>query len=260
MSEPQRTESAGSTPLSDADREARIEQLLLAGLDQYFAGRYDDAINIWTRVAFLERGHGRARAYIERARGALAEGQRESEELVHAGVAAYQAGDLATARELLTSAVDQGGPNETALIFLQRLSRLEVASSSPQARSFRRRVPVLARGRIAAAASSSNLLTVIASVAAASAILLAALPVSSWLSELPIDAPAARAIPDEPVPVVRSAEIRISRARQLYADGRTHEALAMLDTVGIADPLRPEADRLKADVQRAVLARVETPR
>ena len=107
------------------DRAARIEQLLLSGLDHYFGGRYEQAINIWTRVAFLERGHGRARAYIERARSALAERQRESEELTHNGIAAYEAGDLQTARELLTQAVEQGGGNETALLFLQRLSRLD---------------------------------------------------------------------------------------------------------------------------------------
>ena len=70
---------------ADADRDARIEQLLLSGLDQYFAGHYQQAINIWTRVVFLERGHNRARAYIERARSALAERQRECEELVHNG-------------------------------------------------------------------------------------------------------------------------------------------------------------------------------
>ena len=72
---------AGASP--DPEREARIEELLLAGLDRYFAGRYEEAISIWTRVAFLERGHGRARAYIERARGAQAERERESEELLN---------------------------------------------------------------------------------------------------------------------------------------------------------------------------------
>src|SRR6185295_5373162 len=64
------------SPLSEADRAARIEELLLSGLDQYFGGHYEQAINIWTRVAFLERGHGRARAYIERARRARREAAR----------------------------------------------------------------------------------------------------------------------------------------------------------------------------------------
>src|SRR6188474_1340582 len=108
MTEPLRVAPA-SDASADADRDALIERLLLAGLDHYFEGRYEQAVNVWTRVAFLERGHGRARAYIERARGALAERQRESDELLHRGLDAYSAGDLARARELLTRAVADGG-------------------------------------------------------------------------------------------------------------------------------------------------------
>src|SRR4029434_10778778 len=92
--------------------------------------RYEQAINIWTRVAFLERRHGRARAYIERARSALAERQRESEELLQGGVAAYNAGDLVAAADLLSRAVEQGYPSDTALAFLQRLTRLEAAAAA----------------------------------------------------------------------------------------------------------------------------------
>src|SRR5207244_4224363 len=65
--------------VSDVERDAKIEQLLLTGLDHYFLGQYDDAINVWTRALFLDRSHPRARAYIERARSAQAERQRESE-------------------------------------------------------------------------------------------------------------------------------------------------------------------------------------
>src|SRR5919204_3143715 len=124
MIDPLRNERAHAGPLSDADRDARIEQLLLSGLDQYFAGNYQQAINIWTRVVFLERGHNRARAYIERARSAMAERQRECEELVYTGIDAYNAGDVTTARDLLTKAVEQGGPSDAALVFLDRLNRV----------------------------------------------------------------------------------------------------------------------------------------
>ena len=90
MSDPLRTDPPhASEPASDADREAKIEQLLLAGLDHYFSARYEHAINVWTRALFLDRSHARARAYIERARSALAERQRESEELLHSGVARH---------------------------------------------------------------------------------------------------------------------------------------------------------------------------
>ena len=58
--------------IADHERDARVEQLLLAGLDHYFAGQYERAVHVWTRVLFLDRGHARARAYIERARAAQA--------------------------------------------------------------------------------------------------------------------------------------------------------------------------------------------
>ena len=47
------------------DRDAKIEQLLLAGLDHYFSGRYEQAIDVWTRTLFFDRSHARARAYRE---------------------------------------------------------------------------------------------------------------------------------------------------------------------------------------------------
>ena len=47
--------------------------------DDYFAGRYERAVQVWSRVFFLDRSNARARAYIERARGALAERQRVAE-------------------------------------------------------------------------------------------------------------------------------------------------------------------------------------
>src|SRR5580704_19569172 len=92
--------------VSDADRDAKIEQLLLSGLDHYFAARYEQAINVWTRALFFDRSHPRARAYIDRARSALAEQQRETEELLHAGVAAISRGEAAEAMRLLRAAVD----------------------------------------------------------------------------------------------------------------------------------------------------------
>src|SRR5262249_57563227 len=77
-------------PLRDHESsESRIEELLLAGLDHYFNGQHELAISVWTRVLFLDRSHARARAYIERARTAIAERQREGDELLHAGLAAF---------------------------------------------------------------------------------------------------------------------------------------------------------------------------
>src|SRR4051795_2114764 len=114
-----------SAAVANANCDAKIEQLLLAGLDHYFAGQYDQAINVWTRAFFFDRDHPRARAYIERARSALAERQRESEELLQNGVAAFQRGDTDEARRLLRAAIEGGAPSEEALTVLERLNRLD---------------------------------------------------------------------------------------------------------------------------------------
>ena len=264
MSEPLRTDpsdlrprqgsAAQDGPLSEADRAARIEELLLSGLDQYFGGRYEQAINIWTRVAFLERGHGRARAYIERARDALAERQRESEELLHAGVAAYHEGDLEKARELLTRAVDAGGPNETALVFLQRVSRADLASEPPPSgpAHTRRRRPD-ARRPAGEGLRTGWLLTIGAAALVSGVIVFGALAVRSWIVELPVSGPSTERAVGDPLPVVRGSDMRLARARDLYSRGLPHDALRVLGEVDIADPLRGEADRLTADIQRGLL-------
>src|SRR4051812_833931 len=125
MTEPQRTDSARTPASADGERATRIEELLVSGLDHYFAEDYEQAINVWTRVVFLDRDHDRARAYIDRARKAIAERQRESEELLHRGLDAYKTGNVQSARDLLTRAVDQGAPSDEALVLLERMDRLE---------------------------------------------------------------------------------------------------------------------------------------
>lgn len=253
--EPLRTDPSDPGPLSEADRAARIEQLLLSGLDHYFGGNFEQAINVWTRVAFLERGHGRARAYIERARSALAERQRESEEDLHQGIAAYQAGDLPRARELLTRAVEQGGANELALVFLQRLGRLDaVTPSSQRERTASRPAPARRHSTTGTTRRGRWLATVAASVAITAVILVGALRTASWLRESPVEVRAGDSMQREVLPIVRDAERRIDRAQALRTAGRLRDALGELGVVELGDPLRPQADRLRSEIQHQLLS------
>src|SRR4029077_8437584 len=123
--------SSMADPLRDQDTSSRIEELLLAGLAHYFSGQPELAISVWTRVLFLDRSHARARAYIERARGAIAERHREGEELLQTGAAAFARGDTEDAQRLLTSAVERGARPEEALALLERLARLMPADVEP---------------------------------------------------------------------------------------------------------------------------------
>src|SRR4051812_9257992 len=137
MTDPLRSDRpATAADAQERDRDARVEDLLLAGLDHYFAGQYELAISVWTRVLFLNHGHARARAYIERARSAISERQRESEELVHDGVAAYTRGDIDASRRFLTSALERGATSEEAFSLLDRLNRLQPGSPSPVSVAF----------------------------------------------------------------------------------------------------------------------------
>jgi hypothetical protein len=273
MPDPLPTDSShAQNDASAADRDAKIEQLLLVGLDHYFAARYEHAINVWTRALFLDRGHARARAYIERARSALAERQRESEELLQNGVAAFDRGDGDEARRLLRAAIDGGAPSEEALAVLERLNRLGAATPipalPPTGPARRRNAP-----RSGAAATSSLGAAVAATVFAV--MVVAAGGWATWTSRIDwrslaafarsvaADAPtatsAAPVAREVPLPPPRRGEEVLTRARMLAASGHLRDALVALEGVRPTDAQKPDADQLRGDIQRQLLALTSLP-
>jgi hypothetical protein len=241
------------------DRDAKIEQLLLTGLDHYFAAQYQQAINVWTRALFLDRSHARARAYIERARSAMAERQRQSEEMLQHGVDAFRRGEGDEARRLLHAAIDGGAPSEEALAVLGRLDRLEstaAAPAPPRARRARRAVVESPH------AFPTKLLRVIAVGGIAVAGFAAVAYVLSLASRLEWSAalrPPATVARDTVLPLPRRSDVTLARARALAAGGRLHDALAALDEIRSTDPRRADADRLRGDLQRQLLAVTRLP-
>jgi len=245
----------------DLEREAKIDELLLAGLEHYFGGRFQDAINVWGRVLFLDRGHARARAYIERARGALAERQRRAEELVEEGVAAIDRGDGEAARRLLASAVASGDPHDLARAHLDRLDRLSAPAPAPRTRRFRSRAAAEAPVGAASERAPRPVRTLPILVLALGVMVVIVFAASrDWLG--PFVTPGAQTPPgtvsaalvQQPLPVPRPAELALDRARDLYASGYLKAALAALDGVSAADPLAPDANRLRAEIQGALIA------
>jgi hypothetical protein len=257
MSEPLRHDPS-SSPETAEDRESRIEELLLAGLDRYFSGEYDQAIDVWTRVLFLDRGHARARAYIERARSALAERQREGEELLHTGVAAFNRGDAGAARRLLTSAVERGGPADEALLVLERLDRLAGPStpSEPEDRPVARRERPVREADLARRRSPMPLL-----LAVVLGLLAGALGAVQWWDRVaPFlqdragqDLGVVR-VPDAPLPVLGASEVALGRADALFKRGRHQDAMRALEVIRPGDPLNPQADALRTQIQNALLS------
>jgi tetratricopeptide (TPR) repeat protein len=263
MSDPLRTKPLtehNSSPIdSPAERDAKIESLLLSGLDHYFASDYAQAIDIWTRALFLDRQHPRARAYIERARSALAEQQRESEELLHNGVAAFERGEIDAARQLLNAAVQRGGAHEVALAFLTRIDRISAAapasttsSAAPQHTPFRPAAAPADRtgSRWSAAAFLAAALTACGLILAAGDQLRTVVPFLN-------SGPGSDLVPvptiQDPLVIPRSSETALERARALFESGRLYDALRAVDLVRPTDPLYADANKLKAAIQKELL-------
>jgi hypothetical protein len=61
----------------------------------------------------------------------------------------------------------------------------------------------------------------------------------------------------ESLPVAAPAEVSLARARAMYGKGRLREALGVLDGVRPGDPLRVQADELRATIQRQLLESVQ---
>jgi len=263
MADPHTAGPRRSEAHSGADDDARIEHLLVTGLDHYFAADFEAAINLWTRVLFLDRNHDRARAYIDRARSAQAERQRISEALVHQGLAAFDKGEVVRARELLSDALDQGASHDVALGVLGRIDRLDVgqrtAAPLPAAR---RRVfskPAAAggreprhRGQLALWWATAAIMVLVAAI---SFVLVTPNGLADWFPvQATTGAPVQVAPEPAPLPVPAPTEAYLSRARAMFAGGKLRDALRALDRVPAADSLRPEADRLRGDIQRELLA------
>lgn len=256
-----RSPEAGEVPERDADRDkdARIEGLLLAGLDHYFVGQHELAISVWTRVLFLDRGHARAKAYIDRARSAIAERQREGDELLHTGAAAVERGDAHAARHLLNSALERGASTEDALVLLERLNRLEHAHAPARALTS---APLADTGEFASpptidranSARAAWIATgVVTGLAVAGLIAWVALNRPDWLPMAAATAGPATVQSAEPLPVPASADMWLSRARHHYDSGRLHDALTALNAIAPTDPRKPQADQLAAEIQGRLL-------
>jgi hypothetical protein len=260
MSDPLTTDAAAADVLEGRERDARVEQLLLVGLDRYFSGDYDQAIHVWTRVLFLDRGHARARAYIDRARSAQAERQRESEELLHRGTKAFEDGRADAARDLLNAAVARGAHQDVAFAYLGRLDRLTTVGSTVDAgapstsddpahgsssRSERRPV---ARSRLWLL-GAAGVAGVLCCLWAAGVIV----DISGWTPAGSRMAPVV-GLNAEPLPIPLASDVALSQARLAFSKGHVRDTLRLLGTISLADPNRAEADRLLAEVQRMLLA------
>jgi tetratricopeptide (TPR) repeat protein len=253
MVEPKRLDAAPAPEA--ADRDSQAETLLVDGLDRYFNGRYEEAIHLWTRVLFLDRSHARARAYIDRARSALAERQRQADELLQASHDLLEQGQTARARHLLSRAVETTGDDEHASALRSKLERLErvhaaqrpgppVPVTDPEVVpgwSWPRRSRTVLGGILALAVA-------FALIGLAGAVVQERLGLAPASDGLRPNSAAAK------LPVLSSSDVALVRARTLFDRGRLAEALQALDRIHPDSPQRSSGDDLRIEIQQLLLA------
>jgi len=255
MTDPRRHDAA-SAESSGSGQDSRVEDLLVEGLDRYFLGQFEDAIHLWTRVLFLDRSHTSARAYIDRARGALVERQRRAEESLQQVSTLLDQGRSHEARVQLQLAASVLGEDERTAGLRLRLERLERAfSGGPRIRA------AVEPPRVSWGAWLSAQVTLRTWLAAAVLVALTVVLVTNGrpvgFGARPKSTLPAPTLSPGPVPVLGRAEVGLVRARSLYARGRLAEALQVLDGLEFEQIARDESDRLRVDIQRVLLSTAE---
>jgi hypothetical protein len=221
------------------DQAARIDQLLTAGLDEYFAGRYDRAVQVWSRVFFLDRANARARAYIERARSAVAERQRVAEAAA------------AAAADVRRGWGEDGRTNEArpvldpGVLVVSGSLAARLAPPPPAER------PAHADTIDAGATASRRAKLAHALLVAAAGVLLFVAGYTVAARDRLADWVGGVATRRGPAANARASEVALHDARQAVAAHRYDDARRALARIPAGDPLRPDADVLVAQIQRA---------
>jgi tetratricopeptide (TPR) repeat protein len=107
-------------------------ELLRQGEDLYSRGLYHQAIHVWTRILFLDRGNPEARLRIDDAKNAVAELQRRLDAQIAEAKELFDAGEIEAARERVRSVLAADGSHGEAIQLAEAIEALDRKSEPPQ--------------------------------------------------------------------------------------------------------------------------------
>ena len=215
------------------------------------------------RAVFRSQPCPRPRVHRTRAQRAGRTSARRPRSCCRAARRRSVAATRGEARRLLQAAIDGGAPLEDAFPMLERLNRMDPLPAAPPParsqgdrpahaapRSAGRRAPAGAGdwpGRIVDAARARR------DRGLRSRRVERRLASAGWPAERRSTATLAPVARDVVLAFPQRGEMALTRARSLAAGGALHDALSVLDGVRATDPQKPDADRLRADLQRELL-------
>jgi len=88
-------------PQLGSEEMAKVQQYIQEGQAHFDQGRYQEAIDAWTRVFIIDENNQDAQLLIDKAKGSLTQHQAQVEHYLTEGIAAYNSGDSARCRDLM---------------------------------------------------------------------------------------------------------------------------------------------------------------
>jgi tetratricopeptide (TPR) repeat protein len=259
----------------------RISGLLDEGQTAFEAGDYQSAIDVWSRIFLIDIDNEEASRRIEKARNLKAERERQVEEVLHEGLAAYEAGSLERARGPFQKVLELNPNHTVAQEYLERIDAGEGPSVTvPEAFDTPPAIPDMASmpgmgdetddsllsqeimvppdpGAIEAPPPpppepvkkrKSSPRTLFLAISALSVLLLAALGwflLDNWSRFFPNQGA-------EPAATAPAGQSPIDQARKLAEGGRTRLAISQLERIPSNSPYYEEAQKLILELQTPV--------
>lgn len=121
--EPSGADEEPST-LSEEDRE-RVSALVAEGEKAFAGGRYQEALDVWSRIYIVDLNNTRAQKLIEKARVALEEEQRKWDELIQEANDLLEGKDYKGATEVFQRVLDASPNHAEALDGIERVEQAE---------------------------------------------------------------------------------------------------------------------------------------
>jgi tetratricopeptide (TPR) repeat protein len=110
---------------NNQDASPRSFELFRQGEELYSRGLYHEAIHVWTRILFLDRGNSEARLRIDKAKEAVAERQRRLDAEIAEALALLDSGDIDGARDRVRSVIASDGRHGEANVLAAAIDALD---------------------------------------------------------------------------------------------------------------------------------------
>jgi len=256
------------------DAASRTNELFRQGEEHFAAGRFQQAIHVWTRILFVDRGNSRVRESIDKAKRVIAERQRRLDLNCAEAVRLFESGDVEGAHKRARAVLSTDAGHVEANHLEEKITALE--RRNEPARELPLKGPVetgpskgivlrVPRGERGARA---DVVAPVHSRAKMTAFIAAALLVfgvsalylyQNWegiVSDGAFRHPVASGAsqPGKPAPSVPDlAELRYFNGARLFEQGRYREALSELSRIDRASPVTAEARSLILRIEERLL-------